>query len=298
MADTVSFTTLPGRELTIDFDNKQISFVADHEKIPSSAPNYDYLPWVTVNFSDITGIEMTHSGFLRAPGCYFIINGKRLTTPADLAPLEVCHIFVNKAQDKELTNVLERIVSECNLPPIKAHNEISAPRVDYDDFLADEKESSLTVVCEPKRSKKKEAQEKEARQNKEYRKRCNVCGKVFCYTQKEFDDSINNALIGGLSAIGTIANAVGGTMYGAVEMNKMSDRQMDKVRDFSKCPYCNSSDLTDITEEEFNQSSSSNTTPQATVSAADEIKKFKELLDMGVITQEEFDAKKKQLLGL
>ena len=33
-------------------------------------------------------------------------------------------------------------------------------------------------------------------------------------------------------------------------------------------------------------------------SAADELKKFKELLDMGVINQEEFDAKKKQLLGL
>lgn len=31
---------------------------------------------------------------------------------------------------------------------------------------------------------------------------------------------------------------------------------------------------------------------------AEEIKKFKELLDMGAITQEEFDAKKKQLLGL
>lgn len=43
--------------------------------------------------------------------------------------------------------------------------------------------------------------------------------------------------------------------------------------------------------------------PQAAVimqqtSAADEIIKFKNLLDMGVITQEEFDAKKKQLLGL
>lgn len=36
----------------------------------------------------------------------------------------------------------------------------------------------------------------------------------------------------------------------------------------------------------------------AAVSAADELKKFKDLLDMGVITQEEFDAKKKQLLGL
>ena len=31
---------------------------------------------------------------------------------------------------------------------------------------------------------------------------------------------------------------------------------------------------------------------------ADQLKKFKDLLDSGVITQEEFDAKKKQLLGL
>ncbi len=36
----------------------------------------------------------------------------------------------------------------------------------------------------------------------------------------------------------------------------------------------------------------------AAPSPADELKKFKELLDMGAITQEEFDAKKKQLLGL
>ena len=33
-------------------------------------------------------------------------------------------------------------------------------------------------------------------------------------------------------------------------------------------------------------------------SNADELKKYKELLDAGIITQEEFDAKKKQLLGL
>lgn len=37
---------------------------------------------------------------------------------------------------------------------------------------------------------------------------------------------------------------------------------------------------------------------EAPVSNADELKKYKELLDMGAITQEEFDAKKKQLLGL
>jgi hypothetical protein len=33
-------------------------------------------------------------------------------------------------------------------------------------------------------------------------------------------------------------------------------------------------------------------------SEADELKKYKDLLDSGIITQEEFDAKKKQLLGL
>ncbi len=33
-------------------------------------------------------------------------------------------------------------------------------------------------------------------------------------------------------------------------------------------------------------------------SAADDIKKYKELLDLGIISQEEFDTKKKQLLGL
>lgn len=39
-------------------------------------------------------------------------------------------------------------------------------------------------------------------------------------------------------------------------------------------------------------------TSQAAFSAADELKKFKDLLDSGIISQEEFDAKKKLLLGL
>lgn len=41
---------------------------------------------------------------------------------------------------------------------------------------------------------------------------------------------------------------------------------------------------------------SSSTVIQSNVSAADELIKFKNLLDMGVITQEEFDMKKQQLL--
>ncbi len=40
------------------------------------------------------------------------------------------------------------------------------------------------------------------------------------------------------------------------------------------------------------------TTNQSSPSVADEILKFKELLDDGIVTQEEFETKKKQLLGL
>ncbi len=49
---------------------------------------------------------------------------------------------------------------------------------------------------------------------------------------------------------------------------------------------------------EYKTSKNGSTTVIQQTSSADELKKFKELLDMGIITQEEFDAKKKQLLGL
>lgn len=45
------------------------------------------------------------------------------------------------------------------------------------------------------------------------------------------------------------------------------------------------------------KSGKSNPEPVAS-SSAEELKKFKELLDMGVISSEEFEAKKKQILGL
>lgn len=41
-----------------------------------------------------------------------------------------------------------------------------------------------------------------------------------------------------------------------------------------------------------------NTTVQQVLSPAEELKKFKELLDMGIISQEEFEEKKKSILGI
>lgn len=51
-------------------------------------------------------------------------------------------------------------------------------------------------------------------------------------------------------------------------------------------------------QEKAPAASEQKSTVAASQSNADELKKFKELLDSGVITQEEFDAKKKQLLGI
>ncbi|MCQ4637144.1 SHOCT domain-containing protein [Anaerovorax odorimutans] len=41
-----------------------------------------------------------------------------------------------------------------------------------------------------------------------------------------------------------------------------------------------------------------NTVKVIQTSSADEIRKYKELMDDGIISQEEFEAKKKELLGL
>jgi len=143
--------------------------------------------------------------------------------------------------------------------------------------------------------------QRNASSSKEYRKKCTVCGHVFCYTDEDLRQNLKNAKMGIISSVGTIAAATGGNAYAAYENNKLTEKNKSKIIDYKKCPNCNSTHLVDITEEEFAQEANKNnpsSSAEPAVSAADEIKKFKELFDMGVITQEEFDAKKKQLLGL
>lgn len=57
--------------------------------------------------------------------------------------------------------------------------------------------------------------------------------------------------------------------------------------------------ITDVLVKQQNSTTTTTTIKQEIPqSNADELKKYKELLDSGVISQDEFDAKKKQLLGL
>lgn len=138
--------------------------------------------------------------------------------------------------------------------------------------------------------------EQEKIRKTETRKRCEVCGHIFCYNQADINENKSNAKIATLSSVGSLAGALSGNYVASAVNNQNVNRGMDKIRDFNRCPNCNSTNLSIISDEEFETMKSQST--KNNVSPADELKKFKELLDMGVITQEEFDAKKKQLLGL
>lgn len=78
----------------------------------------------------------------------------------------------------------------------------------------------------------------------------------------------------------------GGTMSAVKDENSITfvKKELDKAKE-----------LVELIESKRHAETPSNS---STVSTADELKKFKDLLDEGILTQEEFDAKKKQLLGI
>lgn len=79
-----------------------------------------------------------------------------------------------------------------------------------------------------------------------------------------------------------------GTMFGGLTDMGKNRKNIDLV--LKHLSFCLESKER-IVPTNINHSTSSNS------SALDEIKKLKELLDMGAITQEEFDIKKKEILG-
>ena len=133
---------------------------------------------------------------------------------------------------------------------------------------------------------------------KDIRKKCNVCGHIFCYTAEDIERNAKLERSAAGSSFAGVFNAFDGN-YAASSTNAQSaNDQLARVVDYNKCPKCGSRNLVDATEEDVERSKAPQGTVVQQISAADELRKFKELLDMGIITQEEFDAKKKQLLGL
>lgn len=133
----------------------------------------------------------------------------------------------------------------------------------------------------------------------EVRMKCNACGHVYCYTYADVEKNAAIAKSAALDSIASVGEALGGTRIGAYTASANADRQSSMIVDFSKCPHCHSTDVIRLSKSEWQTENAPQTQiPSPAASAPDEIKKYKDLLDGGAITQEEFDAKKKQLLGL
>lgn len=139
---------------------------------------------------------------------------------------------------------------------------------------------------------------KEINKATEVRMKCNVCGHVYCYTLADLERNRQNARQATMSGMAGVAGALSGH-YAASGINTQSaNSHLNQIVDYEQCPHCQSRDVVSISDEEFKNLKEKATAKQPVISQADELRKYKELLDIGAITQEEFEAKKKHLLEL
>jgi len=255
--------------MIIDFDSTNVSIIQSEAGKSMGYAN------IIIPFDRITGIEFEEPKFIKNGNIIFIIDNKRMVK--DLGKFnehEIAHFFFQKSQFISIKSAIETISSRLNIS-IRSKLGYNVPKVQYDNSL-DANEST---------------------EYNGYRKICNTCGNIFCYTNADLKENQRLNRSAALSAIGGIAGGITGRYASGAVSNQSAQNELSRIVDYNKCPKCGSTELREATDEELaqykNKQSGANT-----VSSADEIKKYKDLLDSGVITQEEFDTKKKQLLGL
>ena len=153
------------------------------------------------------------------------------------------------------------------------------------------------------RSKKKLAKENEEikKYGSDYYMQCDLCKYIFHYTQQDLYNDAKAEYEAAKQQISGGLNMVLGNAYMGQRDVRNAEEKSSRIVDRNKCPKCGCLKLNRLTEDEAKVEMAKQNTPTQVVaetSAAEEIKKYKDLLDSGIITQEEFDAKKKQLLGL
>lgn len=89
----------------------------------------------------------------------------------------------------------------------------------------------------------------------EHRIHCNVCGRIYCYTDAEVASNKSDKTVGVImSLISGVTGALGASTGGAnlvetVAVGALGKHTLDKVKDYTRCPYCRSSDIYETTAE-------------------------------------------------
>ena len=134
----------------------------------------------------------------------------------------------------------------------------------------------------------------------EYIMQCEICGQVFKYTKADIDHNFAVAREAMELQEKTLTKALFVSPVVASLDLRVAENNLKTKRNISSCPHCNSRELKRISKEELKEIQEKQNTFATSPSTSnfDDIIKLKELLDQGIITTEEFNAKKKQLLGL
>ena len=128
----------------------------------------------------------------------------------------------------------------------------------------------------------------------QYKMICNTCGHIWCFTEAERRSEARRNIVNGVAQI---SSAASGSVLNMAATNAAVNSNKGKETSLTECAACGSKDVSFYTDDKKPQTKTTSDT-EADTNSADELKKYKDLLDSGVITQEEFDAKKKQILGL
>ncbi|NHC38920.1 bacteriochlorophyll 4-vinyl reductase [Bacillus sp. MM2020_1] len=124
-------------------------------------------------------------------------------------------------------------------------------------------------------------------------------------TKKTFAQGISKAipLIGGVISGGLtyasmkpMGTRLRNTLYESVNNYSKDDFKRDFQEMKNEMPDFIDAEFTDIEDDILNKTTEEKNNNNTSFSAADELLKYKQLLDMGVLTQEEFDMKKEELL--
>jgi hypothetical protein len=136
----------------------------------------------------------------------------------------------------------------------------------------------------------------------EIRGLCQTCGHIMCISTFDIANNQRLAAQAKMQRTGAMFNALGGNLTASAVQTMGAQNQANQIKDLNRCPQCGSMSIKPLSKEEFEAEKAKRTStsqPEVKqISSAEELLKFKKLLDDGIITQEEFDAKKKQLLGL
>jgi len=281
MADIVKFSFNLGT-VEFDFDNKKIIF--DRNGALSGSM---HLASMKINFSDITDVELRPPKFLAVPAFCFIVNGKRLMTDVNI---NATQFTLNKADYQRAEETLTRLVRECNLSGIQAYERADVPKELY---IPGTTEGAIYTI------RNNSGSTLDVFENYVELSHQNMISQLAMRGAK----GKKRIMFQSISAIdfkkamfkeaGYIQFSVMGSERSGGMLSAAGDENSILINEgLNELAQ----EIVDYIESKRNQNAAPQVVQQ--LSTADELKKFKELLDSGIITQEEFDAKKKQLLGL